>query len=554
MALHFLNGHFADRLPTELWSQVFADLPYTEMLRCQLPQVRTIIESMLRLYETWLRAHALTNVEPSQIPLKKRKKMLLHYHRAWESLSPDGTLPPGSSFRPISTHTLARQSPPLVLESGWVVVSDFARGLTFIKLPTLSSLDGDSRCNTWSVKKQLTYSQLPPGLMTYRLDPSQDLLICLAMSDPERDPDIFALSMSTGQPHPLAEQHMFESGIEESDEVNSFQIHRDLVVLYAGANDERILQVWNWKTGDLLLTEEGFDAWGDTVTFVGDMTLLLVQEYILHLFVFTEDNLVHTCDLCLPRFCQEAGVQLWTTVSQPLSNAPEPGHAFTTDPDQSVVVINMARAVPGTDTKCSLLLAIRVAGLLEQVRVLLEHVRKHDSDAEPPTPTPFEYRVPWTQWGPQNTRFVTVPETWEAPSTFGRRCALSYYNADSVPELALFDFGLDAEKVTMAARTHELSEGWSVEVLPAPTSLDMGIWFEDVTWVDTQLPCRVRRRLLPAPPDQIIIAAMLWEDGVILKTSHRNQCDYSSMSLHAPPPPLPSAWPPLPPPPTRGGA
>ena len=151
---------------------------------------------MRRQYRTWLRAHALTNIENSQVSLKERKRMLLRYHRAWESLSPEGTLPPGPSFRPISTHVFARQPAPLVLESGWVVVSDFRGGLSFLRLPTISSLDRGS-CNTWTMKKQLTSSQLPPGLMTCQFDPSQDLLICLAMSHPEQNPYVPRLLYDT---------------------------------------------------------------------------------------------------------------------------------------------------------------------------------------------------------------------------------------------------------------------------------------------------------------------------------------------------------------------
>ena len=268
--------------------------------------------------------------------------------------------------------------------------------------------------------------------------------------------------------------------------------------------------------------------------------------------MFTEDNgPVHTCDLSLPRFSEDAGVQLWTTVSQPFSHVPEPGRAFTPDPAEAVVVINMARAVPGTDAMCmcSLLLAIRVAGLLEQVRALLEHVRSHVDDPDPdsehsatapegagsptPTATAFEYRVPWAQWGPPHTRFVMVPETWEAPSTYGRRCALAYHNAAGAPELALFDFGIDAPRVAVGTRTHAPAEGWSTEVLPAPTSVDMRLWFEDEAWVESRLPCRVRRRLLPVSPDQKVAAAMLWEDGVILKVSGSIDCSCAYVFLTA---------------------
>ena len=59
--------------------------------------------------------------------------------------------------------------------------------------------------------------------------------------------------MSTGQRHPLAESYFFDSGIEEFDEVHSFRIHKDLIAIYAGSDDEPILQVWNWKTAELLL-------------------------------------------------------------------------------------------------------------------------------------------------------------------------------------------------------------------------------------------------------------------------------------------------------------
>ena len=121
--------------------------------------------------------------------------MLLRYHRAWESLSPEGTgtSPLGPSFYPISTHIPARQPSPLVLESGWVVVSDFTGGLSFLKLPTISSPGGRSNRNPWSMKKQLTSSQLPSGLMMCEFDPSQDLLVCLSMSNPDENPCVSLL-------------------------------------------------------------------------------------------------------------------------------------------------------------------------------------------------------------------------------------------------------------------------------------------------------------------------------------------------------------------------
>ena len=142
---------------------------------------QNIIQAMLTLYGGWLRAHALRNVEDSQVPLNERKRMLHQYHRAWEALPVD------KGFCALSTNFSPHQPPPLVLESGWIVVSDFIGGLTFAKLPTMSCYHDPFRHDGWFIRKQLSYNNLPRSF-TYRFDPSQDLLIFLGTSSPQRDP------------------------------------------------------------------------------------------------------------------------------------------------------------------------------------------------------------------------------------------------------------------------------------------------------------------------------------------------------------------------------
>ncbi|EJF63877.1 hypothetical protein DICSQDRAFT_167927 [Dichomitus squalens LYAD-421 SS1] len=552
MSLRLLNHGLADRLPTELWDQILGELSYTEMIKCKMLSRRfqRIVRAMLKMYKGRLGALALANVEDSDVPFNECKRMLHRYHQTWEVLS--GDMGPS----PISTHLPNHQSPPLILESGWIVIEDFTGDLTFAKIPTISSLHDPIPHDGWSVKANIRCHQLP-RFVAYRFDPSQDLLVILGPSSLQRYPDIHVLTMITQRPHPLAQHSIFDAGIGPLGEINSFEVYQDLILVFAGTDEDRILRVWNWKTGEDIFTLEGFDALGDLATFIGDRTLLLVQEYELRLFRFAEDDVVHTCDLELPRFIEPA-LQIWTTVSHPLSNVPESGRAFVTDPDKGIVVINMIRSVPDVapDKRCSIILAIRVAALLAEARRHSAPVAEEaysdpriyevdrsgyacsdsdsDSDSNADTTTPEVPIVMWNDWGPQNARFVHFDEECETPSTFGSRCVLlSPSCRDRPAEIVLFDFGLDTEEISISTRTHTLSSEWTVEVVSAHTSLDMSGWFEDTTWVvDTGLPYRVRRRAVPELPNGACIEAALWENGIMVKKSDGGQCEYFSMSMH----------------------
>ena len=260
--------------------------------------------------------------------------------------------------------------------------------------------------------------------------------------------------------------------------------------------------------------------------------MLVADEYVLSLIRFAEDGTIHDCELALPRF-NDSAAPIFTMVSHPLNNTPEPGRAFVTDPDQDIVVINTIRTVPhgGQGKYCSIILAIRVAGLLAEARknsslmtseaydeLEDDQVQISNGYSTPWSELGSINAVPWHVWGPQNARYLKMDETWECPSTFGRRCVLSSSRKDKT-EIILLDFGMDTKEISIASQTYELSSAWTVEVLPAPVSVDMSLWFEGGQMADTTMPCRVRTRVIPKLPPGKRLEASLWEDGIIVKVS-----------------------------------
>ena len=260
--------------------------------------------------------------------------------------------------------------------------------------------------------------------------------------------------------------------------------------------------------------ESGFHAWGDVVSLLGQRTVLVAHDECLQLHAFPKDEATLTETLEFPRFHQDA-LQVWTTVSQPYSQA-EPGRGFMCDPESEIVVINMVRnggpgpmagawkggAAPGTtQQKWSVLLVISVSALLKLI---------HDTEG-------YEDRFAftWDEWGPAHTRFIEVPETCgpgEAPTTFGRRALLAYHDpSDGAPMTAVLDFGVDGRG------KGSTSSGWGSTVLE-PGTEDLGRWFEEgCHLVRSEVPCRVRWKRLDLPAQAKFMGASLFENGMVLK-------------------------------------
>ncbi|KAI0698042.1 hypothetical protein C8T65DRAFT_742947 [Cerioporus squamosus] len=481
-----------DAIPTELWEHILCELPVGDLMKCMLVcrKFAEIIVYQRVRYGSKLHDSALVDGVDSEVPLRVRLDMLRRYHRAWEKLS--FPMERGRELvRSVSSHVHSAPA-PIFLPCGWLGMSDEDGGLLFVRVPAVSSPKEPPNNSGWFFAHRLPASLLP-DYSWYRFDPSQDLMIFLGESEDGRCPDIYVRSLTTGLQHPLAQSPTLEKSDVPIMDPSSFRIHEDLCAILARKHpmhDERVLHVWDWQTGHLCLIESGFHAWGDVISFIGDRTLLVVHDECLQLHAFDDDNDVHTCTLELPRFQPEA-LQVWTTVSQPYSQA-EPGRAFACDPASEIVVINMVRALGNGQTKSSVLLAIRVASLLEHASACVDELVES---------------VAWEDWGPECSRFFRVGETcsWEAPTTFGRRALIPYYH-DGAPVLALLDFD-------------------------APVVEDYSQWFEeDCKLVKSDVPCRIRCRRLHNLPARLV-GASLFENGFMLKVADAHQCDYVTMSM-----------------------
>ncbi|RPD71704.1 hypothetical protein L226DRAFT_573657 [Lentinus tigrinus ALCF2SS1-7] len=508
-----------DAIPTELWELILCELSVEELSECMLvcrKFAEIIVYQRLR-YNSKLHDNALVDGEDSDASLRVRLDKLRRYHRAWEQLvfPMDG----GKELvRSVSSHIHTAPA-PIVLPSGWISMMDTEGGLLFVRVPAVSSSTEPPRHNGWFFAHRLPAS-LFPDYNSYRFDPSQDLVVLLTESQHGRCCDVHVRSMATGLQHPKAQHSTLDRGEEPIMEPSSFRIHEDLCAVLAlkdPMSDERVLHVWDWETGHLLLVQSGFHAWGDIISFLGDRTLLIVHDECLQLHYFDDDGEVHTTTLALPSFQQEA-IQVWTTVSQPYAQA-EPGRAFACDPASEVVVINMVRGTGSEDqtqVKSSILLIVRVASLLKHADAGIGE----DS-----------LTLSWEEWGPECSRFFRVPDTcsWEAPTTFGRRVLIPYYR-DGEAILAVLDFDVDGEHV--GTPTYETSEGWAMSLSKAPVLEDYSQWLEeDCKLVKSEVPCRIRCRRLHNLPARLVGASLL-ENGFLLKVADENQCDYVTMMLN----------------------
>ncbi|KAI0747019.1 hypothetical protein C8Q80DRAFT_813308 [Daedaleopsis nitida] len=536
MATRPESPDFAAMLPTEIWDYILAELPTEDLRRCQLVCSRfaAIVQVIDRRYEGALTVSAMADCRNSSIPLRRRTEMVRQYHRAWEQLSlPRERL--GGRGTPDGVYVLSshvRHMPaPLFLSCGWLSIVNPDLGLLFVRAPAWSNLK-EPRNNGWWVAGQLFPSQLP-GFVAYRIDPSQDLLIL--MSDTEEDEDgeelserdIHVRSLSTGLQHPLAARPTLDQSEAPIYELSSFRVFGDLCAILARCNDsddDRVLHIWDWHSGDLLFSEAGYHAWGDVISSLGPRTILVAHDECLQIHTFSADGELRSDTLELPRFLPDA-VQVWTTVSQPHTQA-EPGRGFACDPASEIVIINMTRIDTGPNAdvadgelgKYSILLVIKVSALLDIAQ----------QDGPPPL------SVPWAQWGPDSSRFLEVPETclWEAPTTFGRRALIPFYHG-GVPTLSVLDFDFVPQTPSWGEppQAFETSGEWVSEMLEAPVTEDWSRWLEEEDrFVTSNVPCRIRSRRFADLPARMV-GASLYENGLVVKIADDDQCDYMVLPL-----------------------
>ncbi|KAI0029676.1 hypothetical protein K488DRAFT_88493 [Vararia minispora EC-137] len=270
--------------------------------------------------------------------------------------------------------------------------------------------------------------RFPFSIRAWTIDEVQDLAILV--EDAAQPPyPCHVLSLSTGQPHPLAER-MLPPLVQESamNAEASVRIHDE----FAGIVNAGRLSVWNWRTGVQLLdidSEDDFCFLDDehVLTVLFDWETLCARICV-HAFRSENSNRPPRLTFALPRLrtsssSAEVFVRLNEQSAYPF--AQDDGMLVADPSDRALFVTTQVVATSARGT-------VRGATFCVPLSFLAEYVRDTTALSDD-----AEFEVPWAEWGPEVCG--AVPDTGSM-ACFGTRAARSVPASVAGVELEVFDF------------------------------------------------------------------------------------------------------------------
>ncbi|KAM5534742.1 hypothetical protein V8D89_011606 [Ganoderma adspersum] len=372
-------------------------------------------------------------------------------------------------------------------------------------------------------------------------DMAQDLLV-LSLApqhyNPEND-EVYILQLlslrRTGQPHPLASSHALlgQPLRTNGPQAPRVQICGD-VVAYAVYNDHWVIEVWNWKSGTLLLRHQShlFDGFA-----------LLNQSYLLTLAfdrhgsdgllavycIYPSDPALNSGakirragdpDLTLKTmpFVKGARPRAWLSHSKEASS-PDDIPPFQYDPDLSILTLHFRVGYYSDDPEgrsmgakyFQFLLVVSVPELIRN----LDRLRSSASAPEPSAVGPPS--LEWDEWGPSSTRLVIYKSHFRGtvPATSRTRCA---FVVRSMNRHDPFEYILVLSAhphSALAGRTTDRELDDALGDVPGLIVYNDNIAHPNVfqTYVHTTLPINVLcRRIMKREGEEVEIG--LFEDGL----------------------------------------
>ncbi|KAF8192077.1 hypothetical protein BJ912DRAFT_962766 [Pholiota molesta] len=314
----------------------------------------------------------------------------------------------------------------------------------------------------------------------FTMDPTQDLLVFLDNRFIPTSIDTYTIcvhvrSLSTNTVHPQAQQSPLQFTVVPGPYWTgsgraTFQIAYNILAIYLHDAPEgtRVL-IWDWTTSDLIL---------DTAISFGRSLPALRYGFGLldptHFFIACASS--------------SGSIRLYRLVQSPEATA-GPTHLATLH-------------FPPTSPGVNLLTVTNVASPIEDRVHMFKYARRALTGHLP-------LDVPWTDWGPQNTRFVESSSSQYATRVkryvHGQRVVFPGRNIGVYGlSLHIFDFSLAA--VLFAKGILGITG-----TLLAPSTISaetVPLFLEDVT---THLPCVLSRRDF----EQIYETYMIYADGIV---------------------------------------
>ncbi|KAI9059861.1 hypothetical protein FKP32DRAFT_1760684 [Trametes sanguinea] len=426
-------------LPREVVVGILKHLDYDEIARCRM--VCSTLNALVNdnaslLYKIELGIENLQESPVKGLSSSERLNFLLDRRVRWLTLD-------WSYTEPLSAREILPQSAlPYELQGGtFLNITSRAGNVTMNKITLPSRAD---------LQPRYTSHDLEFKALDVTTDPTQDLLVVLDI-----DGRINLWSLSTHRPHPEAATPILRPEGADSLFITALHVTHDLVGLVEWAQTVQVT-IWNWRTGRTIIL--GNDA--SLTYFATGLAWLSPRAFVLsdaahgELNVFSlEDidctspaeplsfhNLAPRARLQLPRVDNIWHMSYFQLESTPLLAAHPRDRPFVASPDSHIVVFTMQYVSHNHRRTSS-----QYTGFVHA-----HHLMTYLDARTAGEPSRI---VPWSQWGPKNTRIVPQHDPTPTFSRYvhGQRVVLSRrHHTHQHHQLFVYDFNVHPRRVETA--------------------------------------------------------------------------------------------------------
>ncbi|KAJ8475000.1 hypothetical protein ONZ51_g6826 [Trametes cubensis] len=493
------------RLPGELLFEILKFLDTKHLLRCRLicKDLEAAIKDSLQLqYKIELEAEGLVDGVGCPLPVAERYKLLMERRKRWRYLAwwQATTFPAPASCQ-------AYELVDGVFASSRSMPLGASRHISFTRLPAPSE-----------PARTTEREDLGVPIRDFAIDPSQDLVALVVDDVPENNPGrinfgVNLRTISENKPHPGAGKTELHAPIPFSVGASFIQIVDDVIGVFFWVHGPGLI-IWNWRTGRLVA--QCLES--DLPTSAYDFGFLSNRAYMvtvahgqghIEIYTFNADEdvspeaqspsikdprlPVRVATLLLPPVKPGKNLQRFATHSGPFIGRPTPGRPFETSPDCRLHVMELGYGDH-----------LERFSLFVRNRYLLSYIPPESGFRETYTPV----TMPWDEWGPANTRFVSVIARFQwLRYVHGERVVLPPVPGGLSSILLTLDFNVHLKRVDDPVPLGDGDE----TVMSDKDPLSSDIFLEPVV---SKLPFVVRARIQP-PMEQEYSGYMIDQDHLV---------------------------------------
>ncbi|TFK55467.1 hypothetical protein OE88DRAFT_622844 [Heliocybe sulcata] len=500
-------GHSWAELPPELFIRVLAELDLRSIAACKrvCRSLYELIESTAELqYQIELSVAGMEDGLSKNLSIVSRLERLRAHQKAWTALKWAEEI-----WVPIAL------SGTWELYGGvWAARAWDTRGLAFMQEP---SIFREIPMKQWVIE------DLGFAIRDFSLDISQDLLVLVELPTPDSSGDfppcrIHVRTMSTGEPHPLAQSPLLLHKPYLFDSAWTFSLiimDRHLGIMFrcpeGEHGPEHELVIWDWKSGSLKMTRPGIEMESfafltDTLvvitlfTFRQERPAVMCLKPVLCITDFTKYSSTyrgaagnHTVQLGLPELTPgvfPSNMKIRMDPAPAFSPSASQGVPFHIDSTNRVFIVTFTAASRHVHAPVTLFIPLKTV-------LSWYHTGRREID--------------WEEWGTRGTRILGTLRT--SPHWLCYVYGPKFVHRSIPEEIDVYDFNELAIRRLQAAL--EVPE--NVRIVTEPSRFEhSGVFSEEVT---TSAPYMVTTARLPERlAEDPFTIPMLTEDNLFFIT------------------------------------